>query len=398
MQLPLNSIVYSAEPGKFVLIPGNNNKNKPTMKTSIRILTILASGCKRKSCNLPPKGRYKNILTAMALLLLSGSCAPTRNVYWEITDAYAIIGNGEKIRDIPAGVPLTICVEVKKRTGPLNGPGSPERERTKGKVMPIVFTEEGKKFKGGLDTLKFDITLDRKGKGYIHNVVIEYEPDTIAGGGEMPEAREIAFSDSLSAKLRQITREEYETGRQASAHLRHEPYKEVKGLKEMHKMLRRRLKVIDKEVGDTVYHEYEITHKDGNKTYLDSECDFIAYYPELETLLFHCNGGDRSIDLNNSAGEGELDPQYCAVSPDRQWRINGSSPDDVAYEGYGYFLEKWNSSKKKYEFVGDLFGCHITVHDNVFGDRVFPHIEWYWTGKFTAMFEIRNRFYRMEII
>jgi hypothetical protein len=42
-------------------------------------------------------------------------------------------------------------------------------------VIPLAFTEDERKFKGGLDTLRFDITLDRHGKGYLRDVVIEYE-------------------------------------------------------------------------------------------------------------------------------------------------------------------------------------------------------------------------------
>jgi hypothetical protein len=100
---------------------------------------------------------------------------------------------------------------------------------------------------------------------------------------ETPEVKEIKLSDSLSVKLRQITREEYETRKQASAHLRHKPYKVVKDLKEAQKMLGKWLKVFDmKEEGaESGWREYEITFKDGTKEHLDADYSFIAYFPQF---------------------------------------------------------------------------------------------------------------------
>lgn len=106
--------------------------------------------------------------------------APTRNVYWEIVGSYVILDNGEKVSDIPVGVPVTVCVEYEKRTGPLDGPGIPYvgRQRTKGQVLNMILeADDGEKFAGGLDTLHAQVTLDRKGRGYIHNIVVEYDLD-----------------------------------------------------------------------------------------------------------------------------------------------------------------------------------------------------------------------------
>lgn len=106
--------------------------------------------------------------------------APTRNVYWEIVDSYVILDDGKKVADLPVGIPVTVCVKYKKRTGPLDGPGIPYvgRQRTEGQVFNMIMAaEEGEKFAGGLDTLSAKVILDRRGRGYIHNVVVEYAPN-----------------------------------------------------------------------------------------------------------------------------------------------------------------------------------------------------------------------------
>lgn len=104
---------------------------------------------------------------------------PARNVYWEIVGSHVILDNGEEVADMPVGVAVTVCVEYEKRTGPLDGPGVPYvgRQRTKGQVFNMILAaNDGEKFRGGLDTLRANVTLDRKGRGYIRDVLVESAP------------------------------------------------------------------------------------------------------------------------------------------------------------------------------------------------------------------------------
>lgn len=137
-------------------------------------------------------------IIAALLILVLASCGvvrkqPTRNVYWEIVGAHVILDNGEEVADIPVGVPVTVCVEYEKRTGPLDGPGIPYvgRQRTKGQTFNMILAaEDGEKFKGGLDTLRAEVTLDRKGRGYILGVVVESGPDVPSTQNETAAPKE----------------------------------------------------------------------------------------------------------------------------------------------------------------------------------------------------------------
>ena len=108
------------------------------------------------------------------------------------------------------------------------------------------------------------------------------------------EPLEIRINDSLSIRIRSISKEEYETRKQAAEHLRHKPYRKIEDLAKVQKILGRRLKVIPKDYGGRIVKEFEITFDDGTKEYkeyLDLEFVFYAYYPELRILCFDSAGG-----------------------------------------------------------------------------------------------------------
>jgi hypothetical protein len=151
------------------------------------------------------------------------------------------------------------------------------------------------------------------------------------------------------------------------------------------KMLGGRLKFIDAhgyeyEGRKYHYHSYEITFNDGTRKQIaPGEHLFVAYFPQLEAITFYGDGGDEVIELNDSGTKlygNELLPLLCAVSPDKRWRINGRSPDNIAYEDYGYYLERWNPAKKIYEYVGNIFGV----------GRVDFCAEWSWVDNDTVLY------------
>jgi hypothetical protein len=215
----------------------------------------------------------------------------------------------------------------------------------------------------------------------------------------------VALNDSLSVRTHSLTREEYTARKEASGHPR-EPLamisctdvprdedhltipastpfvEEAVDRQEIERRLGGRLKFIGiaheyESDGQTVYehhYEYDITYNDGTKRHLDGESGFIAWFPGLETLFFDTNGGDTVIELNDSTTDYGLNPLMRAVSPDGRWRINGSSPDHIAIEGYGYYLEKWNEAKQTYEFAAVLFGGQPNYG-----------IEWSWVDNDTLL-------------
>ena len=146
------------------------------------------------------------------------------------------------------------------------------------------------------------------------------------------EPLEIRINDSLSIRIRSISKEEYETRKQAAEHLRHKPYRKIEDLAKVQKILGRRLKVIPKDYGGRIVKEFEITFDDGTKEYkeyLDLEFVFYAYYPELRILCFDSAGGYSKVDFNTNSEEwnGNISPEEWSVSPDKQLRINADGPD-----------------------------------------------------------------------
>ena len=212
---------------------------------------------------------------------------------------------------------------------------------------------------------------------------------------EMDKSEEtIKLNDNFSFQLKQITIEEYTERKKQSVNLQHKPYKAVTDILKAQKMLGKRLKVIDrKEDGaDFGYREYEITFKDKTKEHLDSDYGFIAYFPQLEILLFE--GGhstDHSFDLNNNNSDTTYigNPYYHSISPDKQFRLNGF------YDGQDcvvYFLEKWNKLKKQYEFIG-----YFPRYSN--NSFVFCYVgSLFWTDKNKVMFTNLGGKYEMEIV
>ena len=186
----------------------------------------------------------------------------------------------------------------------------------------------------------------------------------------------VQLNDFYSVRLKQISESEYTAQKTASKHLRHKPYQVIADISQAQKMLGRRLKLVKVTEGDFSYNATEITFKDGKKQRLDWENEFRAYFPELNVLLFQ--GGhtsDRPFDLSDSANERNGNPYYHAVSPDKQLRINGIDPGQ---EGIIYWLEKWNKSKKKYEFIG-----YFSDDNSIF----YYSKDWFWTSNSKAFFK-----------
>ena len=201
---------------------------------------------------------------------------------------------------------------------------------------------------------------------------------------------EFKLNDFYSVKLRQISENEYTNQKEKSEQLRHKPYEVITDIAEAQKMLGERL-IFFEMIEDDVLYDKEITFNDNTKKRFTWEVEFVAYYPELQVLLFqYDSGGDYSIDLSDSANEHVGNPQYHVVSPDKQFRINAEGPD-VVREGYAYFLEKWNPEKKKYEFI-DYFSDENTIF-------YYSH-DWFWTSNSTTLFSRgwEERYYEMELI
>ena len=211
---------------------------------------------------------------------------------------------------------------------------------------------------------------------------------------------EIGLNNQYSIQLKQISESEYTTRKQEAEHLRHKPYKVITDLKEAQKMLGKKLKEVPvKEEDDYVRNVIEITFKDKTKKRLywfGLEYAYIKYYPELRILILnHEADGEYPIDLNDSGKEYNYvgNPEYHAFSPDRQLRINGYSPGGAA-DSEEYFLEKWNSKKKKYEFV-----AFFTDKSSAFDYSS----DWFWASNSKVLFRYgwsleSYQYYEMEII
>jgi hypothetical protein len=146
-------------------------------------------------------------------------------------------------------------------------------------------------------------------------------PEMFTDDDDEYSMKEIRLNDSYTVKFRQIRQSEYVVRKWEAAHLYHKPYKVITDVTEAQKMLGNSLKTL-KPANEI---KYEIIFKDGAKKRLDSEYGFYAYYPQLEILLFSGgHGGDCPFDLNDSKNERAGNPYYHAISPDKQFRINGA--------------------------------------------------------------------------
>jgi len=216
------------------------------------------------------------------------------------------------------------------------------------------------------------------------------------------ETVEFQLNDHYSVKLRQISESEYTARKNESEHLRHKPYEVITDLQEAQKMFGKKmkyLKLLPVSKKDKLYMiGTEITFKDGTKKRLDLEYGFMAYFPDLNVLLFTGrHESDYPIDLNDSRNVDMNitgNPYRHAVSPDKQWRINGLYGGQ---EGIRYWLEKWNPKRKKYDFLANISGIN-----NDITPPFYAHSNWFWTSNSTALFKYGwwedAGYYEMEII
>lgn len=206
---------------------------------------------------------------------------------------------------------------------------------------------------------------------------------------EQYSTREIHLSDSITIRVNQITHDEYETQKKASVPLHNQPYEIITDFDKMAKMLDGKLKIALDEYGRV----YEIIFNDGDTIQIDAEGDYKAYYPQLGILIFE--GGhttDIVFDLN-SRDFMQGNPSYYATSPDTKLRING---EDDGQETLMRFLEQWNPTEKRYEFVNWLFGEeHIYDYENRYIYQCC------WTSNTTAIYENfggEKTYYQIEFI
>ena len=229
------------------------------------------------------------------------------------------------------------------------------------------------------------------------------------------EILEFNLNDLYSVRLRQIFENEYTDRKKETEHLSHKPYKVITDIAEAKKKLKKRLKGFDLQdyLEYSYYQKLEISYKGGIKKLFNVAWfgwdnkyhNFIAYYPEAGVLILnHEADGDFPIDLNDSNNEHTGNPKYYSYSPDKQFRINGNF-DGGATDGIRYWLEKWNSSNRKYEFVG-FFRESIDFAYPIYGFCFTGN--WFWTsnskviftnyaGKENEYFE-NTEFYEMELI
>jgi len=217
------------------------------------------------------------------------------------------------------------------------------------------------------------------------------------------EVLEFKLNDFYSIKLRQISESEYTDQKEKSEHLRHKPYEVITDVAQAQKMLGERLKRVKIEEDGYDYDRLEVTYKDGVKKMLNipwlgwnkENNNFVAYYPKAGVLILNNEAdGDYPIDLNDRANEHVGNPKYYAFSPDRQFRINGNF-DGGAIDGITYWLEKWNKSEKKYEFIEYL----EEAADYMFWFNCTQ--DWFWTNNTKALCKYvceHGSYYEMELI
>ena len=214
------------------------------------------------------------------------------------------------------------------------------------------------------------------------------------------EVTEFKLNEYYSVKISQISEREYIAKEKESEHLQHKPYEVITDIAKVQKLLDRRLKVFEiEEYAEYGNREYEITFKDGTKKRLEYyNYGFVAYFPQLEILLFEGgHSSDQPFDLNNSNyaitfGDNFPyhirigNPYYHSVSPDRQFRINGfHDGQDCLWR----FWEKWNPLEKKYEFINYLWG------ENHQFDFCYSY-GWFWTSNNKVLFRKYENYYEIE--
>ena len=223
----------------------------------------------------------------------------------------------------------------------------------------------------------------------------------------LEEVIEIELNSQYSVRLKQISESEYTVRKQESEHLRHKPYKAITDFAKARKMLGKRIKEIEINDDEGSRNALEITFKDKTKKRVDwlhanLESLFIEYYPEVAVLILSdpCDGF-QPIDLNDSDKEQDQvgHPFYHLVSPDRKFLINGFDNNACASEGATYFLEKWNSKKKKYEFVSYFYNRFEEEYLFTFTFAT----DWRWINNGKVLFKnggskYYEKYFEMEII
>jgi hypothetical protein len=117
------------------------------------------------------KKTVTHTLILLAGLLALGSCASTRrasstrHVYWKIDTLLFTDIKGNPLptaKDLWAPVVARVYAHRECRPGP-----APSSDRPENVIELIMAREAGEpQFKGGLDTLRFEVRLDEQGRGH----------------------------------------------------------------------------------------------------------------------------------------------------------------------------------------------------------------------------------------
>ena len=198
-------------------------------------------------------------------------------------------------------------------------------------------------------------------------------------------------------QLREISRNEFTTRRRESHSLQHRPnHKRITESAELQQLLGDRVR----GVGEFRYWYDSLEITCNNSTTKVHNMPWggwndLIYYPELGLLIVPDPFRDTFgvvIDLNNSEREWrELGfPEFHNLSPDKQWRLNGRH----GKFGFNYyFLEKWNSRRRRFEFFGNFDSLNPPDFDGTFWA-----LECFWVGNSTLLLSSAQGFFEIEII
>lgn len=219
----------------------------------------------------------------------------------------------------------------------------------------------------------------------------EWDTDELMG------VNENKLNDSYSIRIKRIPQSEYMVRKweAASLHIHTKPYKVVTDIIEASDMLGDRMQLTELTLndGNLGYYVSELTFKDGTKMPLDWEFGFQAYYPELGIVyLIGGHEGDYAFDLNDRKKDPLGNPEYDVTSPDKQLRLCGYYTGQDCVER---FLERWSKTKKRYEFIGYLWGSN-SGFDFCYTDG------WFWVSNTQALFRKEagwaSGYYELEVV
>ena len=223
------------------------------------------------------------------------------------------------------------------------------------------------------------------------------------------EIIQFPLNELYSIRIKKISQDEFTTRRRESRHLQHRPnYQVIRDNAEVRKLLGDRVRAVGEKMGGMEYgferidgswdygfwyNGIDITYSNGvTKAHnISWNWNLISYYPELGILSVSCFFILRDfpllIYLNNSEKSWQQigHPNFHNLSPDRQWRLNGS------YGKFGfnfYFLEKWNPARRRFEFAGNLYD----IPDISFASDCF------WVGNSTLLLQSLQGRFEIEII